>query len=188
MSRGISDTDWFLADDKGKRDMMMNSSVTEDGMSKVNDASERYATQLQKVNDIAQGVGYKFWQGGKKAEDLAKAEEKLTKIQLELAGQRFEDYNKQRGWEEDLFQANQDLIQAKEDLAKEIEKAGLGEAKAALTQANKDMGESEMAVGLAPAMKGVMLGQEMNTMMKLNDSMRGVQQGMAEQNLSPKRN
>ena len=83
-----------------------------------------------------------------------------------------------------LRQTNHLLIKARESLRKQLMEGPLGTAKKGADQAAKQKEESDFGIGLAPAMKGVLLGDQVNTMMKVEGAMRDVNKILADRTLA----
>ena len=83
-----------------------------------------------------------------------------------------------------LKDTNTLLNQARANLRQSLIDGPLGTAKRGADNAKQQKEESDFGIGLAPAMKGAVLGDQVNTMMKVEGAMRDVNKILADRSLA----
>ena len=171
MARGI-DKDEFAMASPEKRLEMMTQGITEEGQEKAKKALENF---MKVHKDLAE-VRLKQ---GEESDEALELEKKMNEAQKELLQVKYLNRELEEEYGELLAKTNVALIEARKNLRESLMKGTFGKAKEALESANRDKQESDFGVELAPAMRGALLGEQVNTMMRVEGAMRDVNQILA---------
>ena len=175
MRRGISEVEFDMASPEKKAELMQRS-ITPEGRDRAEKVEERYIEAVKKLRELTL----------QKADNdkILAADEELLAAQKALIGVRYESRDMEDEYIRILRDTNFLLGKARENLKKQLMEGPLGTAKQASDQAAKQKEESDFGIGLAPAMKGALLGDQVNTMMRVEGAMRDVNKILADRTLA----
>tara|TARA_Y100000401_G_scaffold29357_1_gene21425 strand:+ start:9803 stop:15145 length:5343 start_codon:yes stop_codon:yes gene_type:complete len=171
MARGI-DKDEFAMASPEERLKMMTQGITEEGQEKAKKALENFMK-------VHKDLGEARRKQGEESDEALELEKKMNEAQKELLQVKYLNRELEEEYGELLAKTNVALIEARKNLRESLMKGTFGKAKEALESANRDKQESDFGVELAPAMRGSLLGEQVNTMMRVEGAMRDVNQILA---------